>query len=66
MLTPKVQELIATPYRFDASKKRAQQFFEEGLGKAFDRMREQATPDYQITVYYAFKQAESEGNGSGR
>jgi len=60
MLVPKSQELVATPYRFGGSKQKAQTFFEEGLGNAFDRMRERANPDYPITVYYAFKQAESE------
>jgi putative DNA methylase len=64
MLVPKSQELVATPYRFGGSKQRAQEFFEEGLGSAFARMRERANSDYPITVYYAFKQAESEGNGS--
>ncbi len=57
--------MVATPYRFDGSKQKAQKFFEEGLGNAFVRMREGANPDYPITVYYAFKQAESEGDGSG-
>jgi putative DNA methylase len=61
MLVPKEQELIATPYRFDGSKQRAQAFFEDGLGKAFDRIHEEAVPDYPVTIYYAFKQAESDG-----
>jgi len=60
MLVPKAQELVATPYRFGGSKSKAQEFFETGLGKAFERMREVQHPDYPLTVYYAFKQAESE------
>lgn len=60
LLTPKAQELIATPYRFDGSKEKAEHFFEEGLGKAFARMREAQHPDYPLTVFYAFKQAESD------
>ncbi len=67
LLVPKSAELVATPYRFDGSKQRAQEFFEEGLGNAFARMREKANQDYPITVYYAFKQAESkstEDNGA--
>ncbi len=40
LLVPKAQELIATPYRFGGDKKKAESFFEEGLGKAFTRMRE--------------------------
>lgn len=60
MLVPKSAELIATPYRFGGSKQKAQEFFESGLGTAFARMRERANPDYPVTIYYAFKQAESE------
>ncbi len=58
LLVPKAQELVATPYRFDGDKGRAQRFFEEGLGQAFMRMRESQHPDYPLTVYYAFKQSE--------
>lgn len=60
MLVPKAQELVATPYRFGGSKSKAQEFFETGLGKSFERMRAVQHPDYPLTVYYAFKQAESE------
>lgn len=60
MLVPKSAELVATPYRFGGSKQKAQEFFESGLGEAFARMRERANPDYPVTIYYAFKQAESE------
>lgn len=60
ILVPKAQELIATPYRFNGSKNEAQKFFETGLQKAFEQMRAQQNPEYPLTVYYAFKQAESE------
>lgn len=60
MLVPKSAELVATPYRFGGSKQKAQEFFESGLGAAFARMREKANPDYPVTIYYAFKQAEGE------
>ena len=63
VLVPKAQELVATPYRFGGNKKKAQEFFEAGLGKAFERMRAVQHPDYPLTVYYAFKQAESEAEG---
>ena len=59
MLVPKAPELVATPYRFDGSKAKAQQFFEDGLGQAFASMHRKANPDYPVTIYYAFKQAES-------
>ncbi|MFL5625119.1 MAG: DUF1156 domain-containing protein, partial [Ktedonobacteraceae bacterium] len=64
MLVPKAQELVATPYRFGGSRSKAREFFEMGLGKAFERMREVQHPEYPLSVYYAFKQAESEGDGN--
>ena len=64
LLAPKAQELVATPYRFGGNRKKAEEFFEEGLGKAFVRMREAANQGYPLTVYYAFKQAEHEDDQS--
>lgn len=68
LLVPKSQELVATPFRFGGNKKKAEIFFEEALGKAFTLMNRCQNLDYPLTVYYAFKQAESmedeEGNGS--
>ncbi len=67
LLTPKAQETVATPYRFDGSKEKAERHFERGLHAAFGRMRMAAHPDYPVTVYYAFKQAESDDeDGGGR
>jgi len=63
LLVPKTQELVATPYRFDGSKQKAQAFFEEGLGNAFNRMHEISHTDYPLTVYYAFKQTETDQKG---
>jgi putative DNA methylase len=60
LLVPKTPELVATPYRFGGDKKKAQSFFEEGLRKAFGRMNGMAHSDYPLTVYYAFKQSETE------
>ena len=58
MLVPKTEELVATPYRFDGNKSRAEEHFLIGLGKAFRLMRKRAHLDYPMTVYYAFKQSE--------
>ena len=60
LLTPKNQELIATPYRFDGSKQKAKEHFESGLEKAFMLMRTGAASEYPVTLYYAFKQAEND------
>ena len=63
LLVPKSQELIADPFRH-GSRERAQRFFEEGLGTAFTRMREIQNTSFPLTVYYAFKQAESEDDST--
>jgi len=60
LLVPKAQEMIATPYRFDGNKEMAQRFFEERLAAAFSHMRMLAGPDNPVTIYYAFKQSESD------
>jgi len=66
LLTPKVQELIASPHRHDGSRNNAKAFFEEGLGEFFGRMRKAQNPSFPFTVYYAFKQAESDGGDAGK
>ena len=53
LLVPKKQELVATPYRFDGSKERAQAFFEEGFGKAFIQIRESHRADYPLMGNHA-------------
>ncbi len=58
LLVPKHQELVADPFRH-GSKDAARQFFERGLRKTFDRIRKIQHSSYPLTVYYAFKQAES-------
>ena len=58
LLTPKDQELVATPYRFDGDKHKAERFFREGLATTFAHMRKTHNADFPLTVYYAFKQTE--------
>ncbi len=65
LLVPKKQELVATPYRFGGSKEQAQAFFEEGFGKAFAHIRMSQDRSFPLTVYYAFKQSETEGDEGG-
>jgi putative DNA methylase len=59
--TPKAEELVATPYRH-GSKEKAEAFFLSGMTKAIHRLTEQAHPAFPVTIYYAFKQAESESD----
>jgi putative DNA methylase len=65
LLVPKKQELVATPHRFNGDREKAKTFFEEGLGAVFTKLRLTQIPDYPLTVYYAFKQAEDEDDGRG-
>lgn len=65
VLAPKKAELVATPYRFGGDRKKAEKNFEEGLGKAFRHMRGIADPAYPVTVYYAYKQAQTNHGGDG-
>jgi putative DNA methylase len=64
LLVPKSLELVATPYRFGGSKKKAQDFFEKGLGQAFNRIYAMSGSSYPVAIYYAFKQAEVIQKGS--
>jgi putative DNA methylase len=63
MVTPKSAELIASPYRHGNSGARAKEFFEEGLGKALQRFREFANDAFPLSIFYAFKQSESDSSG---
>ncbi|MGJ5814849.1 DUF1156 domain-containing protein [Paludibaculum fermentans] len=60
LLTPKVQELVATPYRFEGSEEKARANFEDGFSRAFSNIRAAQDSKYPLTLYYAFKQSESE------
>lgn len=60
LAVPKAEELVATPYRH-GSKQKAETFFLDGMTQAMHRLAEQAHPAFPVTIYYAFKQAESSG-----
>lgn len=63
MLVPKVEELVANPYRH-GGKDGAKVFFEEGFRTVFANARNYALDDFPIAVYYAFKQSESDDSGA--
>lgn len=63
MQTPKADELVADPYRH-GGRNQASHFFEAGFNDVFARIRREAHGDIPITVYYAFKQSEDEGEGA--
>jgi putative DNA methylase len=56
---PKGDELVASPYRH-GGKEKAEEFFLDGMTRAMHRLAEQAHPAFPVTVYYAFKQSETE------
>ncbi|KAB2964428.1 MAG: DUF1156 domain-containing protein [Thermoanaerobaculia bacterium] len=60
---PKAGELIATPYRH-GGKAKAEKFFLAGMTQAMHRLAEHAHPAFPITIYYAFKQSETEIDGA--
>ena len=62
MLVPKAEELVATPFRFAGSKKDANAFFEEGMVQAFKQIYVYSRQDVPVTVYYAYKQSDTDGN----
>ncbi len=57
---PKTEELVATPYRH-GGKAEAEAFFLDGMTKAIRNLAELAHPAFPVTIYYAFKQAETKG-----
>ena len=62
MLVPKAEELVATPYRFDSSKEKANLFFESGMLQTFKQIYVYSYENVPVTVYYAYKQSEDEGD----
>ena len=58
-LTPKTDELIVNPYRFDGEDEKAKNFFENGMYKVCCQIRNAVRNDIPITIYYAYKQSES-------
>ncbi len=61
LTVPKLEELVATPYRH-GGKERAEAFFLEGMKQAMHRLAEQAHPAFPVTIYYAFKQSEGDSD----
>jgi putative DNA methylase len=61
LAVPKADELVATPYRHGGREK-AETFFLGGMTQAMHRLAEQAHPGFPVTIYYAFKQSESDSD----
>ncbi|MEK7757281.1 MAG: DUF1156 domain-containing protein [Planctomycetota bacterium] len=61
LAVPKAEELVATPDRH-GGKAEAETFFLDGMTRAMHRLAEQAHPAFPVTIYYAFKQSESQSD----
>ncbi len=63
LAVPKTEELIAAPHRHGGAEK-TQAFFLDGMTQAMHRLAAKAHPAFPITIYYAFKQSESDTENS--
>jgi putative DNA methylase len=59
LTVPKAEELVATPYRH-GSKEKAEEFFLNGMTQVMRCLAGQAHSALPVTIYYAFKQSETE------
>jgi putative DNA methylase len=62
LAVPKAEELVATPYRH-GSKEKAETFFLDGMTAAMRNLAQQAQPAFPVTIYYAFKQSDTQEQG---
>jgi len=60
---PKADELVAFAYRH-GGKTEASQFFLDGMTRAMGRLADVSHPGSPVTIYYAFKQADTEAEGT--
>lgn len=63
IVTPKDEELVATPYRH-GGKDSAEHFFLAGMTSAMHSLAEQSNAAFPVTIYYAFKQSETDDAGT--
>ncbi len=63
LAVPKAEELVATPYRHNGSRQKAETFFLDGMTQAMQRFADHAHSSLPFTIYYAFKQSEKKGDG---
>ena len=64
LLTPKAEELVANPDRA-GSKEAAKEHFEHGMARVLGKMAESQHREFPATIFYAFKQQEIKGAGTG-
>ena len=62
LAVPKAEELVAFAYRHSDGKPGAEAFFLRGMTEALRNIAERAHPAFPVTIYYAFKQSESDSS----
>lgn len=60
LAVPKTEELVAFAYRHKSGKSGAEAFFLTGMTEAMRSIANQSHPAFPVTIYYAFKQSESD------
>ncbi|WP_174502311.1 DUF1156 domain-containing protein [Acidiphilium sp. C61] len=61
LLVPKMTELTAAAERYAGDKTKAKEHFEGGFKKAFTELKTRMDHNFPLTVYYAFKQDDDDG-----
>jgi len=60
MAVPKTEELVAFSYRHKDGKSGAERFFLNGMTRSMNCLAKQAHAGFPVTVYYAFRQSETD------
>ena len=60
---PKAEELVASPYRH-GGRDQAEQFFMDGMKQTMANLVERSHQAFPTTIYYAFKQSDTESSGT--
>jgi putative DNA methylase len=63
LLTPKRQELTASPLKYGPDKATARREFEEGFQRVFENLGSSLNPSLPVVIVYAFKQQEVSAEG---
>lgn len=59
LAVPKAEELVASSYRH-GGREAAEKFFLGGMTQAIQKLADDAHPAFPVTIYYAFKQSDTE------
>ena len=63
ILAPTAEQIVSNPSRFEGSRAKSHEHFEDLLRQAFIRIREVQDPRFPVTIYYGYQQTERSKNG---